>query len=288
MRYSSLSATLASGAILLGTVAFAQNQPAPSDRMAQPADQRISTMDRQPLAFPPGFVEKKLNEVNDIKSELATLTKDAVAKDHFDNLINNLAKQDKTRLSGDKKRDVTVLNGRIDQIQKAWREKYGKDFDLDRKIVFDDRYAVLEGEISDPALALNNWPVPATSAQAMQASQRQQPAVNDANMKKAESEAKLEKGRNAALVQIPNDHNLPSITASLIHELPDQWCFDIPNDRSGEQIYNSLLNHLTYFGDHVDQWPADVNDAYRVLAHHAVAALYGVEVEMPGSNMPRP
>jgi hypothetical protein len=287
MRRSFFRVTLASGTLLLGSIAFGQNQPA-NQPVPRVADQRMATVVTQALAFPQGFVNKELNEGADIKSELATLTTDALSKDHFDNFIGNLAKQDKTRIGDSKNRDATVLNGRIDQIQKAWKQKYGKDFDVDRKVVFDDRYAILEGEISDPALALSTWPVPATGTQAIQASQRQAPALTATNMKEAENDAKLDKGRNVALVRFPASHGMAAITASMIHELPDQWRVDVPNDRTGQQIYDSLLKHLTYLGDHVDQWPADVNDAYRHVAHCALASIYGVEMEMPDSSLPRP
>ena len=53
---------------------------------------------------------------------------------------------------------------------------------------------------------------------------------------------------------------------------------DVPNDRTGEQIYQDLLTHLTYADEHKDQWPSDVNDGYRMFAHHVLMALYGVPV----------
>jgi len=56
---------------------------------------------------------------------------------------------------------------------------------------------------------------------------------------------------------------------------------DLPNDRTGEQIYNDLTTHLTYIRDHQDKWPADVTDGYRLVAQHAIGALYGVPV--PGN-----
>jgi len=272
--------------ILGGSAAFAQQD---LNRTQQNQTRMQSNMASKPLAFPPGFVPKELNEVSDIRSELATLTTDAVEKNHFDNFIGNLAKQDKTRIGDFKNRDENELNGRIDQIRAAWKQKYGKDFDVDKKTVFDGRYAILQGEISDPDLALNTWPVPVTSSmQAMQASQTQRPVGDNKTVRDAEKDAKLDKGRNVALVRIPAGHGFPEMTVSMIHELPDQWRFDIPNDRSGQQIYDSLKTQLTYIGDHMDQLPADVNDAYRMINHAALAALYGVEKEPMNSGMQRP
>ena len=85
-----------------------------------------------------------------------------------------------------------------------------------------------------------------------------------------------------ALVQYPMSHGLPAVTVSMIHQLPDNWRIDVPDDRTGDQIYNDLLTHLTWLGDHKDQWPGDVNDGYRMFSHHVVSALYGVPMPQGG------
>src|SRR4051794_28508948 len=108
MRRSFFRVTLASGTLLLSSVAFGQNQQPVDQPIPRTADQRMTTMLPQTLAFPQGFVNKELNETSDIKSELATITTDALTKNHFDNFIGNLAKQDKTRIGDSKNRDVTV------------------------------------------------------------------------------------------------------------------------------------------------------------------------------------
>ena len=237
---------------------------------------------RTSLQLPAGFTQKDLKEEKDIKNELASLTENAVTKDHFDNLCNCLTKQDKDRIGEYKDRDVTKLNGRVDQIQRAWKEKYGKDFDFDKaKVIFDDRYTIVQGEVSDPAVAIMTWPVQALSNEPMKASEMQKPAPGNRDMEKKEAkDAKLDKGRNVALVKFPAEFNTPDITVSMIHQLPDNWKIDVPNTRSGEQIYNDLLTQLTWLGDHSSQWPANQDDVYRMFAHHVVAALYGAQPTM--------
>lgn len=274
-----LWAGLVCGSLLVGgALAFGDDQqPAANTPAAQDSNQSSV----QAPALPSGFTAKELHATGHIRSELATLASDAVRKGHFDSYVDNLAKQDKTRVGEFKNQDFTVLDGRIDQIRKAWRDKYGKDFDIDRD-AFDNRFAIAQGEVADPAMALANWPVPAVGAEAMTASQTQRPADSNVENKsetQAEKEAKLDKGRNVALVSFPASHGYPAITVSMIHELPNQWRVDIPNDRTGQQIYNDLLTQLTYLGDHTEKWPADVNDAGRMFAHAAVAALYGVKME---------
>jgi len=111
----------------------------PNDPNAPPDRSGVSSINQQPMALPAGFTVKDLKEQNDIKKELATATEHAVTKNHFDNLCNCLAKPDKDRVGSYKDRNVDTMNGRIDQINKAWKEKYNKDFDFDKaKVVFGD------------------------------------------------------------------------------------------------------------------------------------------------------
>jgi hypothetical protein len=218
-----------------------------------------------------------LNEKKDISSELAKITDDAVQKKHFDDFINNLVDQDKDRLKADKDRDSAAVDGRIEQIRQAWKAKYNHDFDAG-KGAFLDQVAMVTGEVSDPALAVKNWPVAATAELA------NKPAVKDEEAQLASArkfmggEVKLDKGRNVALVCIPASHDLPAINLSLIHELPDHWRFDIPNNIDGARIYNNLLTHLTYLGENARDWPANEDDAYRMVAHHVFMALYNVDM----------
>jgi len=76
----------------------------------------------------------------------------------------------------------------------------------------------------------------------------------------------------------------------LIHEFPDSWKFDVPDQVDGRKLYDNLLTQLTAFDEHKDQWPADVNDAYRAASHHVLMALMdvpmgGQQQGVPGSGM---
>jgi hypothetical protein len=239
-------------------------------------------------ALPAGFQTKDLGEQNDVRKTLASITSHAITKDHFNDLCDDLTKQDKDRIGKYQDRDTTKLNGRVDQINKAWKEKYGKDFDFDNeKVVFNDQYTIIQGEVSDPTIALSNWPVPAMSNEAMKASQTQRPSNTPEAAKdkdQAADDAKLEKGRNVAIVRFPAGHDAPELCVSLIHQLPDNWKIDVPNDRSGQEIYNDLLTQLTWLGDHSAQWPANQDDAYRMFSHHIMAALYGAQPMMNGTS----
>jgi hypothetical protein len=86
----------------------------------------------------------------------------------------------------------------------------------------------------------------------------------------------LEKGRNVAVVYIPRGHGAPELTASLIHELPDSWKIDVPDNVDGQKLLANINAHLTEFAKMKDKWPTDVNDAYRAATHHVLAAVYDI------------
>jgi len=231
------------------------------------------------LQLPAGFQAKELNEQSDIKKTLASVTEHAFTKNQFNDLCDDFVKPDKDRIGKYQDRDVTKLNGRIDQIRKAWKEKYNEDFDFDNaKAIFDDRYQIVQGEVADPAVAVVTWPVAPVPGEAMKASETQRPDQARDKTEAAE-EAKLDKGRNVALVRIASMQGSPELIVSMVHQLPDNWKIDLPNNRTGEQVYNDLLTHLTWLGDHSAQWPAQKEDAYRMFATCTMAAVYGAPMD---------
>jgi len=227
----------------------------------------------KPLTMPAGFKATDLNADSGIRSGLVKLTDRAYATGDFKSLLSELSTQDKDRAREFKDADQKQLDTMVNQIRDAWKAKYNEKLSVDDKnLVFDNTFAMAQFEVLDPAVAIANWPMPACDKEAVTAADRS----NAKDEKKEEKDSKLTQGRAVAIVRVPGMHDIPALTVSMIHELPMSWRVDVPNDRTGEQIYNDLLSHLTYIRDHQDQWPSDVHDAYRLLAQHAVAAVYGV------------
>jgi len=87
----------------------------------------------------------------------------------------------------------------------------------------------------------------------------------------------LDKGRNIAYVTVKESHGLPELKVPLVHEMPDVWRIDVPDNIDGQKLYDNLLKHLTMANEHKDQWPSDVNDAYRSVAHHVLMGILDVD-----------
>jgi hypothetical protein len=246
-----------------------------ADPAAQPVSARPAAV--QPAALPAGFQMKNVDADSGVKTGLVKLTERAVTKGDFNKFLAELTTPEKKHAREFKGADQAKLDGIIDQIQKDWKAKYGEDFKIsDKNLIFDQRFVITQGEVSDPATAVNNWPVAAVAGEAVSASSHE----NAANDKKAMAEAKaaeLTKGRDVALVRFPASHALPEMTVSMLKEriIVGVWRVDVPDSRTGEQIYNDLSAQLSSIRDHRAEWPATVADAYRMVAHHAIAALYG-------------
>jgi len=250
----------------------------------------------QTADLPAGIQKATKDDSEDIRAALAD-TSEAVISKSFHKVRNHLVDADRNRLK-DLKDDDATFAGRIEQIRKDWKAKYGKDFDVEHKIAFGPDFkgfVIVQGEIANPQL-LSNWPVDQKKAGASgslkvgDAKVEGQIGAGGANANAAATGARdeankpgnkpgdrnLEKGRNVAIVTFPAAAGMPEVTASLIHELPDQWRIDLPDNIDSMKFYQNLLAHMTAFGDAKDQWPTDANEASRLLTQHVLMAFYDI------------
>jgi len=254
-------------------------------------DVRTEKSPGQTKDLPAGIQKATKDDSEDIRSALADTTEAAVGKS-FHSIRNKLVDADRNRLKDLNDNDAAFA-GRIEQIRKDWKAKYNQDFDVPHKLAFGQDFkgfVIVQGEIVNPQL-LSNWPVQNKAGASLKVGDDKAgaevkigagaaPATADGRRDETNKDGNkpgdrnLEKGRNVAIVTFPASHGLPEVTASLIHELPDQWRFDIPDNVDSMKFYQNLLAHMTEFGEMKDKWPADVNEAYRLAAHHVLEALY--------------
>lgn len=205
------------------------------------------------------------DEARSVRTLFANVTESALSKDGFDNTVRRFVDADRNRIGKNEltRADWDKLNGRIEQIRKDWKAKYNQDFDIDKEeIVFDDRFRVVRGEIGE----------------AQPAGARQDPSKPDTTPgsgsdKAGGGDANRDVGRDVAKVTFPMSHGMPALYIPLINEMPGMWKIDVPDSVDGRKLYDNLLTHLTKFGESKDQWPMDVNDAYRAASHHVFMAI---------------
>jgi hypothetical protein len=246
--------------------------PGASPQVNNPANPPAADQNAAMPQLPSGFIAKDEDAASGVKSTLVGLTQRAVTKDSYDSFfssfLSELANRDKARAQEFKGVDQQQLNATISRIQNEWRSKYNQDFDInDKNLVFNDQFPIVQGEVNDTATAAANWPIDATSGQAINAG---------ANSEQQQCNTKeLTSGRAVAIIGMPAGNGVAAINVSMVHQLTG-WYVDLPVDRTGQQIYTDLSSHLNYIASHQDQWPSDVNEAYRMVARQVVSALYGV------------
>lgn len=243
------------------------------------ADQRESRAEQAELKLPDGFQLKDLGQLDNIRGQVAKVTEYAFTRGDFGRIIDQLAHENRDRMKDYKNQDFTTLDGVIAQLNKDWNQKYGHEFNIRRaENVFDDRFTVVQGVVTNPQVAATNWPMPANEQLAAASRERAQVASErqrgDTQVEQVEA-ADLQKSSGVALFRFQSHENLPGVTASLIDE-KGGWVFDIPTNITSQQLHTQLQNQLTWFGQHVDQWPSDETQAYRMAAHRVLLALYDI------------
>src|SRR4051812_40450290 len=104
----------------------------------------------QTADLPAGIQKATKDDSEDIRSALADTTEALMAKS-LHRVRNHLVDADRNRLK-DLKDDDATLAGRIEQIRKDWKAKYGKDFDIEHKIAFGPDFkgfTIVQGEIAN-------------------------------------------------------------------------------------------------------------------------------------------
>ena len=72
----------------------------------------------------------------------------------------------------------------------------------------------------------------------------------------------------------------------MIHEFPGTWKIDIPDSVDGPKLQANLERELTAVKNMKDQWPADQNDAYRLVGHHILMAVMDAKPASGDRAMP--
>ena len=265
-------ALAAAASLVVGGVALTASPAWAVDSSEQNHSQSHDQAQSAPLRLPDGVKAVDNPKADDMRQIVAQVTQAAITKGGFDDLVERFVDQDRNRVGEYAESDFKDLDGRIEQLQRAWQQKYHQEFDMDAAKVLASAQAV-EGEITDPVALLRNWPVNVTTEAAQAKANPDEPA----NTENTEDNGNIEKGRGIGVLRLPADSMLPMLDISLIDEAGG-WKIDLPNSRTGKQIHDDLLTHLTYLGEHADQWPSNVEDAYRMFAHHVMMAVDGVDV----------
>ena len=220
-----------------------------------------------------------IDESKGIRDMLASVTEAALRKDGFDDLVERLAEPDRARMNAASGNLTSPeLDAVVEQIRREWKAKYRQDFSIDEDLVFGDQFLgmqlvqaqspppVLLSNVATPNVATPDGSTPVTPVSTTVSTPAKHPGF-----------PRLTPPTDFAVVVFPITPALPELNVSLAHELPDHWRIDVPDAMNPERLRGNLLRQLQLLAQSKAQWPADVNDAYRMATHHVMAALHGAE-----------
>jgi len=264
------AATMTLGAFSISTRA---DNP-PDNNAAKPADTATHAGD--------ATAAKPAPDADDIRKTIATATESTVTKGGFDDVVERFVDHDRDRLHDyANKNKFDDLDGRVDQFLKDWKAKYNQDFKMasDRNNILGDTFArISQGEIGEARTASGKETPsdqPKVKGGTAEDLQKSGAAKTDANSSKTfGGDTNKEPGRDIATMTIAASHGMPELMIPMIHEAPDSWKIDLPDNVDGQKLHDNLLKHLTMVDDDKANWPNDVNEAYRVVTHHMMSALF--------------
>jgi hypothetical protein len=246
-----------------------------------------------------------------IRDVLASTT-EATLKGSFSDIVERFVDEDRNRFGKAMPSEDALkpLNDLTKQFRDDWKTKYNQEFDIEKEeLVFNPSVRIMQGEfgatVPDSAQTAGQrstaTPQPSESVPSDRkttegdtAAERTLDRTGDAVAGAADktgdavaagvgrardavtgdADSNKEKGRNMATVMIPASHGLPAIKVPLIHELPDNWRIDVPNNLDAAKFQANLQKHLTKSHQMKDKWPADANEAYLAVAHHVLLAIF--------------
>ena len=216
--------------------------------------------------------------VGRIHTTLTGVTEAGVTKGGFDDLVERLVDADRNRIGKwindeNNKAALDKLDGRIAQLQKDWKAKYGREFDIENEAqVFGGQaFQYAMGEIGDDARLAGKRVPAGQNVTAENVGKEVDRTGNTA------ADKNLEKGRNVGYVTVKESHGLPELKVPLVHELPNNWRIDIPDNVDGQKLYDNLLKHLTMANEQKAQWPEKAEEGYQLVAHHVLMGLMDVD-----------
>jgi hypothetical protein len=233
-----------------------------------------------------------------IRDVLASSTEAAFTRGGFDDLVERFVDADRNRVGKFADQDHPDLDAKIGTFLQAWKAKYNQDFDINNEeLVFTDKVSIIQGEqLGQARLAGEkvDADVDANTTRTPAGGTRTDVNVNvqnntgvDSPNKPAADTNRNDAGRNIATVTIPASHGLPQTKVPMVHEFPDAWKIDLPDNVDGPKLKANLAQAMDKVLAQQNQWPADVNEAYLAVSHQVLNALVGQGQQgQPGQNAP--
>jgi len=280
------AAAMAVGAMSYRVAADDPNNPnAPA---TTPPGDRTTEMDRTSRTVSPAARE--------VRETISDATSAAV-QGKFKDMEKRFSKADRERL-GDQFTDNQSLRDKWTQFSNDWKAKYNQEFDSKniQKALDDSSVQIYQGEYMGRARMAGermtpNEPRTNTGTDVNKPDSANPDNKAGENNSGAFARDNQPKGddrlgdrdtglrvtstsKDSATFFFASSHNLAPAWVVLRNEggIGNNWKIDVP-DTSAQSLADTITQHVTMIQDQKTSWPADVNDAYRMVTHHVLTAL---------------
>lgn len=192
--------------------------------------------------------------VKNTRSTLSSFSEAALTKGGLNDVVERFSKADRDRIGKFDKSSFTDLDAAIETFRNDWKAKYNQDFKLSDKeqLIYGAPIEIKAGDITD------NVRLAAERTGPNGANTADQKAVN-----------------NTTTVTFPAAGDAPAVTVHLQNEgtVMNSYKIDVPDTLDGSKLKANLISHITMVDQMKDKWPADPNEAYRIVSQHLLAAV---------------
>jgi len=244
----------------------ADNKTSAEKRTDQPGKSTAS-LDRTQVVLPDGIKPKENKAAEEgIRDVLRTLVNAAAIGDTF-KVVEQFSAPDRDRIEPYTSKFIDDFKSLNKEFVNMWKTRFGGVFNMDRNVFGPQFFVIATGEIADPQ-ALTSWPLNPTPQKEVPKEKGEKTSVLHRDY--------LSKGRDVAIVRLPASAGLPELKISFVHEAPDFWKIDIPDNIGGEALKKNLQEHFNAMTAGKQTWPPQSEEAYRQAAHHLLMAVYGI------------
>jgi hypothetical protein len=201
--------------------------------------------------------------MKDTRSTLATAVEAAVTKNGLSDVVERFTKADRDRIGKIDNNTLGDLNAAIDKFRADWKAKYNQDFKLTDKeqVVFGTPIEIKVGDVTDNARL---------------ASERTGPTATGTNTNtRANTNANDKSVNNVTTVTVPAAGGAPAVVLKLANEgtVTNSYRIDVPDSLDANKLRDNLTQHVSDVDGMKDRWPADANEAYRIVSQHVLAGI---------------
>ena len=195
--------------------------------------------------------------MKDSRDTLSSAVEAALTNNGLNDVVDRLTKADRDRIGKIDKASLGDLNAAIGKLKDDWKAKYNADFKLSDKeqVVFGTPVAIKVGDIADNARLAGEKLSPTGTTPADKAADK---AAN-----------------NTATVSFPSAGDAPMVNLTLRNEgtVGGNYKIDVPDTLDANTLKQNLIMHINKVDSMKDKWPADANEAARVVSQHILAAI---------------